>query len=451
MLALSTVPRYDPDGVSEVGEHAVVIGASIAGLSSARILADAFTEVTVVDRDPLPDEPVARSGVPQANHFHVLLEAARATFEDLFPGFGRDLLKRGALLHDSSREVELYMEGGCLANGTTRLPAYTATRPLYEYVVRRHVGALDSVRLRPNCHVADYLLDDAGDAVTGVRVQSDDGGTADLQAELVVDATGRTSRTPNWLEEHGYPPPHVDEVQVDVAYSTTFVDRPDGSRLGVGLVPTPERPRGGAIGPVEDNRWLITLWGMHGDDPPTDWEGFEEFAASLPVSHFERLLDEHPYESDEIAHYPFPSNLRRRYENLSRFPDGLLVLGDAIASFNPVYGQGMSVAALEALHLHHALATDGRDDLAERYFDRVEDTLDMAWNLAVGSDHQFPQTQGPKPRGSDVLNWYLSRFLRKAHTDPTLADAFRRVQMMQNPPTSLLHPSMIWRVIKPTG
>lgn len=163
------------------------------------------------------------------------------------------------------------------------------------------------------------------------------------------------------------------------------------------------------------------------------------------------MLSEHPWRTDGIHHYPFPSNLRRRYETLDRFPEDFLVIGDAIASFNPIYGQGMSVAALEALHLHHSLAADGREELAERYFNRIEDTVDMAWNLAVGSDHQFPQTVGTKPPGADVLNWYLSRLLRKAQTDPVLSDAFLRVQMMEKPPNSLLHPAMVWRVFKPTG
>lgn len=150
-MALTTVPRYDPDGVSAVGNHAVVIGASIAGLCTSRILADAFEEVTVIDRDPLPDGPVARRGVPQANHFHALLEAARATLEDLFPGFGEDMLNAGALLHDGSREVNFYVAGDFLPDGHQRRPAYTATRPLYESVVRQRVGALDNVHLRPDC------------------------------------------------------------------------------------------------------------------------------------------------------------------------------------------------------------------------------------------------------------------------------------------------------------
>jgi len=423
----------------------------MAGLCTARILGDAFEDVIVLDRDPLPDGPIARKGVPQADQFHALMEAARATLEDLFPGFGEDMLKAGATLHDTSREVEFYMEGGFLADGDRRRSAYTATRLLYECVVRRRVAALANVDLRGNCQVTDYRLDETGGTVTGVRVRSTNGEKESLSADLVIDATGQTSRTPNWLEEHGYTPPPVEEVHVDVAYSTTFVDRPEGDRRGFGIVPAPGRPRGGALAPVEDGRWLITLWRMHDDTPPMDPERFKEFAAGLPVPHLKQLLDEHSWRTDRIGHYPFPSSLRRRYEALDRFPDGLLVIGDAIASFNPIYGQRMSVASLEAVQLHHALAADGTENLPWRFFDRASEPVDMAWNMAVGGDHQFPQTEGPKPRGADVLNWYLSRFLRKAHTDSTLSDAFLRVQMMEKSPTSLLHPALVWRVMKPTG
>lgn len=450
-MALTTVPRYDPEGVSQTERRAVVVGASMAGLCTSRVLTDVFEEVIVLERDPLPDDPVARKGVPQANQFHALLEAARATLEDLFPGFGEEMLTAGATLHDASREVKFYMEGGFLAEGSRRREAYTATRPLYESVVRRQVAGFENINLQPNSQVTDYCIDEAEAAVTGVRIRSTNGEEETLSADLVVDATGRTSRTPKWLKEHGYRSPPTDEVHVDVAYSTTFIDRPEGDRRGIGVIPTPDRPRGGVLAPVENGRWLITLWGMHGDTPPTDPEDFEEFAASLPILHLKQVLDEHSWRTDEIAHYPFPSNLRRRYEALDRFPDGLVVIGDAIASFNPIYGQGMSVAALEALQLHHALAADGMENLSQRFFDRTEDLVDMAWNMAVGGDHQFPQTEGPKPRGADVLNWYLSRLLRKAHTDSTLSDAFLRVQTMEKPPTSLLHPKIAWRVMKPTG
>ena len=195
---------------------------------------------------------------------------------------------------------------------------------------------------------------------------------------------------------------------------------------------------------------MVTVAGVHGDHPPTDVEGFRDFAASLPAPDVKQLLETHRWVSDEIAPYPFPANLRHRYEDLDRFPDGLVVIGDGIASFNPLYGQGMSVAALEALLLHHSLATGRLADLGPRFFERSKDVVDIAWMMAVGSDFQFPQTTGPKPRATNLMSRYISRLNRKAHADGILRDTFMRVLMMEQPPTTLLHPGVMWRVLKPT-
>jgi 2-polyprenyl-6-methoxyphenol hydroxylase-like FAD-dependent oxidoreductase len=191
------------------------------------------------------------------------------------------------------------------------------------------------------------------------------------------------------------------------------------------------------------------MHGVHDDDPPRDVDQFHEFASTLQITELAGILDSHDILSEEVAYYPFPSNQRRYYENLDRFPDGLLVVGDAIASYNPIYGQGMSVAALHALVVHHTLARNGFDDLALRFFDEAEPVIDTAWVMAVGADFQFAQTTGPKPRGTDLMGWYLSRLTRKAHTDSTLAECLFRVIMMEKPPTSLFRPGVVGRVLKP--
>ncbi len=449
-MTLATVPRYDPNGVSEVGGHAVVVGAGMAGLCAARVLRDAFRKVTIIESDPLPDGASTRRGVPQGRHAHALLEAGRNTLEDLLPGFSEALLSAGGVVFDVSSEGEMYIEGDFLADGTLRQSMYAATRPLYEHTARQHIADIDRIEFRPACQWTDYLHDDDAASVNGVSIKPHEGESEELSADLVIDSTGRTSRTATWLDEQGYPKPTVDEVTVGVTYSTTFLERPPTERSGFLVMPSPEQPDGGAVLPVEGDRWLMTLWSMHNDDPPTDPESVLEYTEELPIPHLRRLLEEHPWRTDDIAQYPFPSNLRRRYEDLDRFPDGLLVLGDAIASFNPIYGQGMTVASLEAVQLHHCLAMNGRENLANRYFDRIKDTVDLAWNMAVGGDLQFPETEGPKPRGTDILNWYLSRLFRRAHTDGALVDAFLRVQMMERPPTSLLHPKIMWRVLKPS-
>lgn len=185
--------------------------------------------------------------------------------------------------------------------------------------------------------------------------------------------------------------------------------------------------------------------------PPTNAGELIEFAGSLPFPETRRLLEDNSWISEDVYRYPFPSNRRNRYEDLDRFPDGLVVVGDAIASFNPVYGQGMSVAALQALVLHHTLASEERGGIADRFFDRATDVVDPAWTLAVGADFQFAETDGPKPRGTDLVNLYFARLFRKMHTDGSLNRTFNRVVSLQDPPSVLFHPRVVWRVLKPIG
>jgi len=448
-MTLAAVPQYDREQFPDRGGRAIVLGAGIAGLCAARILADAFDEVVVIDRDPLVDEPAARDGVPQARQIHILWEAGRATLEDLFPGYTEELVAAGGVVIDGQRDYYAYLQGDYLAAGSKPFPLYAATRPLYEQLLRRRVSDRDEVHLRGSCPFVDYLMDDTATTVNGVVVRNQDGKQEEFGADLVVDATGRTSRTPGWLSDHGYAPPVTEEVHIDLAYTATCIERPTDDHRMVGALTEAPRTRGGAVLPVEDGRWLVNLHGIHGDHPPTDIEAAKDFAASLPSPIVSDLLEEYPMVSEEIHFYPFPSHRRYRYEDLDRFPDGLLVIGDAIASFNPVYGQGMSVAALEALMLHDVLAMDDQEPLAVRFFDRVTEIIDPAWMLATGADFSFPQTRGEKPRGAAFFNWYLSRLFRKAHTDSVLTDAFTRVLSMQQHPTSLLRPSIIWRVLRP--
>ncbi|MDS0475021.1 NAD(P)/FAD-dependent oxidoreductase [Natrinema sp. 1APR25-10V2] len=447
-MTLETVQPYDPDRLTERRGHTVVVGASVAGLLAARVLSDRFESVTLVEKDPLPDGAVSRPGVPQGNHIHAMQRAGQATLEDLFPGYSEDVADAGGLVLDFASDFEIYQKGGVLAAGPARIPQYNASRPIFEQIIRERVAGLDGVTILDECQFRGFLVDDQASTVEGVLVRTTRG-EREIDAELVVDATGRTSRTPVWLETNGYPAPPLDEVSIDLAYSTVLLERPTDARRAFLVLPDAPRTRGAAVFPIENGRWLLTLAGMHGDHPPTDPEDIAEYAASLPVADVRRLFDEHALISEVGTRYPFPASVRRRYEDLDRFPDGLLVVGDAIASVNPIYGQGMSVAALEAVQLHHTLATADRDELARRFFERAARVVDDAWSLAVGSDFEFPQTTGPKPFGTDLANGYIARLLRRAHTDGRLTDAFVRVVVMENRPTSLFRPRIAWRVLKP--
>jgi 2-polyprenyl-6-methoxyphenol hydroxylase-like FAD-dependent oxidoreductase len=376
-----------------------------------------------------------------------LLEAGRVVLEDVFPGFGEDVRAAGGLELDMSEDIVWYDRGGAVADADADLTALYASRPLFEHVVRERIRADPGIEIRDGCHVIEYTHDGRANRVTGIRFRDDTGTERTLDASLTVDATGRTSRTPAWLDRNGYPTPEVDRVEVDVTYSTVRIERPPGVQRGVLVAPEPDRPRGAAMLPIEGNRWEVLLQGLHGERAPADPEAFVDWAKTLPLADVGQQLRDREWVSG-IHRYPFPVSVRRHYDDLPRFPDGLVVTGDAIASFNPVYGQGMSVATLDALALHHELPA-GIDGLGPRVFERASDVVDEAWRTAVGNDFVFDRTTGPKPFGTDLLNRYVDRLVTRAHDDGELTEAFLRVFRLERPATSLLRPGVLWRVFGP--
>lgn len=447
-MTLSSVPPYDPASVPDVEAHAVVVGGSMAGLVAARVLADGYDRVTLVERDAMPDDAVARRGVPQSKHVHAMLEPARVILNDLFPGYQDELRAEGGLVLDGATHLEYFDQGGYLADATDELPMPCASRPLFERVVRRRIADTDGIAVRDGCQFVEYRTDSDATAVDGVAFRDEGGHERTLSADLVVDATGRTSRTHRWLEANGYDSPPTDRVDVDLAYGTVAIERPPDERRAYFCVPSNGTPRGAVAVPAEGGRWIVTLFGMHGNHPPTDREGYIEFADGLPTGEIADRLKRREWVSEGISYYPFPASQWRHYEALDRFPEGLVVTGDAVASFNPIYGQGMSAAALDALQLHHTLA-DGVHDIGPRFFDRIEPHLTVVWQTAVGSDFEFEGTEGPKPFGTDLFNRYISRLVNTAHDDGRVAEAFARVLRLEKKPTSLFRPAIAARVLLP--
>ncbi|SDM93385.1 2-polyprenyl-6-methoxyphenol hydroxylase [Halogranum gelatinilyticum] len=446
-MTLANLNQYNPGQTQPVGCRAIVVGGSMAGLCAARVLRDSFDEVVVLDRDEFPRKPQRRDGAPQTSQPHAMLEAGRATLEDFFPGFTEAVQSAGGLLLEVGEDIVWYDKGAPVAEPAADLPALYASRPLFEHVVREQIREFNEIQLRGDCHFREYEYDSDDEQVTGVCYRDEAGTERTLDAALIVDATGRNSRTPKWLEAHGYPVPDVDEVEVDVTYSTVRIDRPSDIHRGVLIAPEVHRPRGAAMLPVEGDRWEVLLQGMHGERAPDDRETFMQWAEQLPLDEIGQRLRQHEWVSD-IQQYPFPGSIRRHYEAIERFPEGLVVTGDALASFNPVYGQGMSVAALDALVLHHELV-NGLDGLGPRFFERTNKTIDEAWTVAVGNDFSFDETTGPKPFGTDLLNRYVNRLIRRAHDDSELSAAFFRVLRLEKSTTSLAHPSVVWRVFRP--
>ncbi len=424
--------------------EAIVLGGSMAGLLAARVLADTFQSVTIVERDALPGGPAQRRGVPQGLHTHGLLASGRNVLEELFPGLERELVERGAVPNDIARDSRWFFEGDCLQRFDSGLRGLLMTRPLLEAAVRARVAAYPRVRICDACSVDGLATTADRRRVTGIRV-----GSRTIDADFVVDATGRASKTPMWIESLGYERPVEESVQVGLGYATRFFRRRPtdlGGDTAVIIPPTPGGKRGGVMLAQEGERWTVTLIAHFGGYPSTDLGAFIEFSQTLPAPFIHEVVSRAEPIGDGMS-TRFPASTRRRYERLARFPDGYLVFGDAICSFNPIYGQGMSVAALQALELRAALAA-GTVDIAARFFRRAAKVVDIPWSVAVGNDLRMPETIGPRSAGVTLVNWYMSKLHKAAHRDPIPALAFHRVGNLLAPPPSVMHPRIVLRVLK---
>jgi 2-polyprenyl-6-methoxyphenol hydroxylase-like FAD-dependent oxidoreductase len=436
-------------------ETALVIGGSLAGLLAARTLADHFQQVIVFERDVLPEEPLPRKGVPQGRHAHALLPRGQLALEALLPGLTAQLEALGAPRGSSI----LFHSGGayhCPIESPLR--GVFVSRPALEGAVRAWVLALPNVQLVAANVLS--LLSEAG-RVTGVRYLRRETGSAEetMHGQMVLDASGRGSRLPAWLEAMGYQRPAIERVVVDMGYATRQYRRsPEhlGGELGLNVTPTAGTPRGGGVLAQEGDRWVVTLAGYHGNYPPSDEAGFVEFARQLPAREvYDLILTATPL--DDIASYRFPADERQRYDRLKHFPEGLLVLGDALCSFTPVYGQGMTVAALEVVALQQVMRHHGTaDGLARRFFQHSRPAVDAAWAIAAGNDKRLlpmgaPGAEPPHSPAAGLagraLNWYLDQVQLAARYDPVASLAFRNVGGLLASPASLMQPLLVLRVL----
>jgi 2-polyprenyl-6-methoxyphenol hydroxylase-like FAD-dependent oxidoreductase len=434
--------------MTHVGGHAVVLGASLAGLAAAAALAERFDRVTIVERDTLPRSGEHRRGIPQGRHVHILLPAGRVGLAELLPGVVDDLQARDACVMDSA-ELRFHIADGTLLLDDADLEFVGATRPLLESVVGERVRALPGVRFLEGRDARGLLTTPDRSRVAGVRLESRDSNTEEaLAGDLVVDATGRGSRSPQWVTDLGYSSPDEERLQVGIHYTTRLFRRTPGDLGGCrNLVVTIPRDgrRGGVVLAVEGDRWIVTLVGLLGERPPADLDGFVDYARSLWVSDLHELVAA-AKPLGEASAGGFPSYVRRRYDRLRRFPSRYVVTGDAVCSLNPVYAQGMSVAIGEARALGQIVDQHGLDRVGPRLFQRTKRTVDEAWTIATGADLGYPAVPGPRPARWRLINAYFDRLLRVAHRDPVVAKAFMEVNGMVAPPQHLMRPRIVTRV-----
>jgi 2-polyprenyl-6-methoxyphenol hydroxylase-like FAD-dependent oxidoreductase len=443
----------------QLGDHAVVVGAGMAGLVAARVLADHFARVTVIERDCLPAGPAPRTGVPQSRHIHILLARGMAVLDQLFPGLEDELLAAGAVTIDFPGDALWLSPAGWSQRFRPGLRLVSCSRPLLEWTVRRRLTASNTVGFLEGHKATGLTANDNKAAVTGVRLRArphpPTAAAADptLSAALVIDASGRSSRTPEWLRELGYPAPPETTINSFLGYATRAYARPQDAmadwRLLYVQAKPPETGRMGLLLPVEGDRWMVGLAGAGRDYPPTDEAGFLQFAASLrsPIIH-DAIRHARPL--SPIHGYRQTDNRWRHYEQAQRRPERLIVLGDAACTFNPIYGQGLTTAALAGVTLEQCLQAHRHTQppdlagLARRTHRALAHTTAAVWLLATGEDLRHPTTEGARPTlRTRLMHRYLNRLGPVATGNRTVNAAFLEVANLVHPPTALFHPSVL--------
>lgn len=431
-----------------------MIGASVAGLLAAAALSGTFSRVTVYERDALPAQPEPRRGVPQCRQLHALQARGVQALDELLPGLRDELVAAGGVLADMQGDTHWYLDDYLLKPALSGLQSIGMSRIRLEWLIRSRVTALPGVTITGATDVVRLAA--AGGRVTGVTVRAArTPGAAEetVAADLVVDAAGRASRTPVWLRELGRAAPATTRVRAGVTYVSRVYRRDpkqlDG-RFGALCTPYPGRPFGGAVLRQEDDRWMALIMGMTGTEPPADDSGMIEFAAAFSAPDIATVMRESEPLSEPMK-YTFPESTRNHYERLGEYLGRLLVIGDAFCSFNPVYGQGITVAALEALILRDLLGGAAGDGLERRYFQAVGKLVAEAWETSASSDLRFPEVEGERRPGAGLINAYGEKFRAAASVDESLGGTFLRVANMIDKPAKLLSPGTVLRVFRSAG
>ncbi|MGH0034646.1 MAG: NAD(P)/FAD-dependent oxidoreductase [Myxococcota bacterium] len=436
-------PTPSPTGVSgeasaQLGEHALVLGAGVAGLLAASVLARRFARVTVVERDGPPDKVAARKGVPQANHIHLLLIRGAQIIERLYPGFFDELEQDGGLVADSTRDLAFYHFGQWQPRGFSGLPTRMQSRALLEWHLYRRTSALPNVDVAHGAEVVEPVLD-ASARVRGVQLRRQaTGETEEVGTDLVVDAAGRASPTPRWLKHAGLERPTESKVGLPITYASRFfeapADHPDWQAMLV-YPWAPHEHRGGALYLQEGNRWIATIASYRAETPPTSDDEFLRFAAGLPNSEIhDQIARATP--ASPIHTYHYPGARLVHYEKLRETLGRLVVLGDAVASVNPVFGQGMTSAALQVEALAGCLESTSELDAGfECSFARAASrACRQPWFMSTTMDLRYPYAEGDRSIWQPLINAYLGSFFRStANSQGRLEDLMRVLHLVSGP------------------
>jgi 2-polyprenyl-6-methoxyphenol hydroxylase-like FAD-dependent oxidoreductase len=438
---------------SIIGKRAIVIGAGMGGLTAARAMAPYFEHVVVIERDALPTHPSARPGTPQGRHVHALLAGGQHALDELFPGFEDDLERDGAVTLQAGLDIRMERPGfDPFPQRDLGFHSYALSRALVEFVTRTRLNGHANVEIHERSRIERVTAD--GQNVTGVEYVDAGGTQTTLDAELVVDSSGRGDLTLDLLEAIGLPQPGVTTIGVDIAYASAIFEIPNDAPTdwkGVFHLPMPPSSRGALLLPLEGRRWILTIAGRHGDNPPRDEAAFMAFIQGFRLPTLYNAI-RYAKRVGDIVGYRFSESIHRHYERLETFPSGLLVVGDAVCRFNPVWGQGMSVAAQEACALSRLLASraserDPLDGLARAFFAEAATLIATPWAQAAIPDFIHPQTRGERPADFERSLRFGMALTKLAARDPAVHKLTAEVGSLLKPRTVYLDSELRQRVM----
>ncbi|MEM8533381.1 MAG: 2-polyprenyl-6-methoxyphenol hydroxylase-like oxidoreductase [Chloroflexota bacterium] len=443
---------------SHTRQHAVVIGGGIAGLLAARVLTDHFDRVTIIERDAYPDSPNHRKGAPQSRHAHILMVLGRNIIDSLFPGMIDELRANGAFSVYDATPTAFISPVGKLLPTPFKGEFMSFSRAFLEWHICQRLSRQERIRFMTGCEVTNVQSTPDRTRVTGVHIRhrSVDQEVAHLSADLVVDASGRFSKAPEWLTQMGYDVPPEEQINSDIGYASRLYEKPTNfpaawDALVVNVRP-PSIPRSGVLLPIEHNRWQVTLGGSAGSYPPLNEQGFCEWARSLAdPSLYEAIRVAKPI--TPIRGYRIPENWFRHFEKLDRWPQGFIVTGDSVCAFNPTYGQGMTVSAQEALVLDaclHKQRVSAKMNFERQFQRQVAQTVVEPWLLGTGEDLRWPNVtlQGAPPRPEmKLIQKYVHLVFQQAREDFVVSQIYFDVLNMILPSKSLMSSKILIRVL----
>lgn len=433
---------------SVVGDRAVVLGGSVTGLWTAAVLANHYREVVVVDRDKLVGVKEWRKGAPQTRHINGLIARGSQALEEILPGITAEMVADGVPISDLAGTVRWYFNGRRLKQEMAGLSCVAATRPVMEFYVRRRVAAIPNVTIRENTDVVGLLSTADNSTVTGARIHPQGGSPEEIEADLVVDCLGRGSRSPVWLDQLGYGRVREDGTKVGLAYASRhYVLRTDpfGTDHSINPAASAALPRGAIFTKTDSGTVELTVYGILGDHPPTDPEGFNAFVKTLaaPEIH-ETIVDAEPL--DDVGIFKFPTTMWRRYDLLPNLPGGYLLLGDAVCTPNPIYAQAQTLAALEVLKLREHL-TSGRVPQTYAFQQDVAKIIAPAFAMTTAIDLSFPGVPGKRTPQIKISHWFSRQLTYAASQDSRFTAAWMTVAGLVAPPESLMKPKVFFSVL----